>query len=183
MLIGGLIIGFLIGWFWHRSTVGGTYEGTTDIASTTQDYSTTGTSSAANTGGSSNGSSQQANVMTATGDHYGSADKTVAGSASVSVSDQKAGSSVTVSNVSLDSTGWVAVRDDENGLMGNVLGAQRLGKGSYTNIKVALLRSTTAGKTYHVVVYKDNGDMTFSKTKDMVVLNNGNTVSGSFKAQ
>lgn len=184
VLIGGLIIGFLVGWFWHKSVVTdlGASEGTQFATSTGQFPTTTPDI----TGGTNNGqNSQQAAVIgsTASGKYYGSPDKTVDGSGSVSVNNQKAGTVVTLESVTLDTDGWVAIRDDQNGLMGNILGAQLLAKGTHNNVKINLLRATTAGKTYHAVVYREDGKKGFAKAGDMVVMSNGTAVSDTFKAE
>jgi len=80
---------------------------------------------------------------------------------------QQAGSMVTVESVTFPSVegGWVVVHEDNNGELGNALGAQRFGEGSWSGM-VSLLRDTASDKTYRAVLYKDNGDGQFSLETD-----------------
>ena len=59
---------------------------------------------------------------------------------SVSVMNQPAGETVTVSSVKFTESGWVAIRDDR----GWTLGASRFEAGTHSNVTVHLLRGTTA---------------------------------------
>ncbi len=103
--------------------------------------------------------------------------------AAVMVSDQTAGDAVTVASVETSKPTWVAVREDNNGVMGNILGASRVDAGASNNIVVNLLRPTMAGKDYFVVLFTDNGDRTFDYKTDMPVDSNGSPFSQTFKAQ
>jgi len=85
--------------------------------------------------------------------------------------DQGAGGSVKVASVSLTKTSWVAVKDAK----GWVLGAARLGAGSHSNVTVPLLRATTAGINYYVVIFVDDGDNVFDHKKDAVLTNAAGT--------
>lgn len=63
--------------------------------------------------------------------------------------------------------GWIAVQDEMNGKLGNVLGASRYDtEVGLTPHSVELLRSTKTGKTYHVVYYTESGDRIFSRVDD-----------------
>jgi hypothetical protein len=76
------------------------------------------------------------------------------------VTDQSAGSVVTVTLVTLTERGWVVVYEDNNGALGNILGAKRLEAG--TNLApVTLLRNTVPSMKYYVVLHSDNGNGTF----------------------
>jgi hypothetical protein len=92
---------------------------------------------------------------------------TVSNVASVSVSDQKAGTSVSVTEIALPASGWIAIRDYANGKMGNTLGAKLLSKGTQTNVVVELLRPMVAGNSYVAVPLKDNGDGLYKGTDDV----------------
>ncbi|MBU6388313.1 hypothetical protein KGQ72_00305 [Patescibacteria group bacterium] len=81
-------------------------------------------------------------------------------SGAVAVTDQPAGSTVTVASVTVPPPGvWVAVREVNGSDLGNVLGAARVG-GPKSAVSIALLRATEPGRTYAVELYRDdnNGD-------------------------
>ncbi len=99
---------------------------------------------------------------------------------SITVVDQRAGSSVQVASVSLSHDRWIAVRDSR----GFVLGALRLKAGISNDAVVDLLRATESGKTYHVLVYEDDGDAQFDLHSDTQVANaHGDAVGATFVAQ
>jgi DNA-binding helix-hairpin-helix protein with protein kinase domain len=98
------------------------------------------------------------------------------------VEDQLAGDRVLLKEVELDSASWVVVHEEVNALLGNALGAARFDKGSYTGGYVELLRNTEIGATYHVLIYKDNGDKKFNFDNDTVVTDaEGNSVGAIFE--
>ncbi len=105
---------------------------------------------------------------------------TVVGDARVAVSDQSAGSVVTLSDVSYPTdAGWIVVRDYMDGVPGNILGAARYNlEESLTPTEVSLLRSTVKDSSYQVVFYSDDGDKQFSSKTDVPV----GTYSVTFKA-
>ena len=89
-------------------------------------------------------------------------------SGAVSVSNQPAGSIVIVDSVTVPPPGvWVAIREVNDGTLGNVLGAARVG-GPRLNISVPLLRATTPGDTYAVELYRDSGDSMFDLSTESV---------------
>ena len=90
---------------------------------------------------------------------------TVASSGLLKVTDQAAGASVRVNEVSARANVWVAVVEVKGGTLGNVLGASYV-TAPASNIDVALLRPTSSGSTYAVVLYRDNGDREFSLAND-----------------
>lgn len=106
---------------------------------------------------------------------------TIAGSReSVNVTDQPAGMSVKVKNATLAQIGWIAVRDVD----GRTLGAGRFEAGTYSDAEVPLLRSTTAGERYQVLIYVDDGDKAFDLHKDILVTGGDGSVAGDvFSAQ
>jgi len=98
------------------------------------------------------------------------------GSGSITVEDQAPGAVVTLGSVTFPvDAGWVVVHEvNTDGSLGNILGASRYGlKESLTPKTVELLRATTLGKTYHVVMYNDNGDKVFDKADDVPVTTEG----------
>ena len=83
----------------------------------------------------------------------------------LTVSDQAAGSEVAVANMTIGKTTWVAIRDAKTKW---ILGARRFESGITTGT-VELLRATTAGTAYEVVMYVDNGDNVFDFHTDSLV--------------
>jgi len=82
---------------------------------------------------------------------------TAASGETISVSDQPAGASVMVADVSVSKPTWVAVRDSRPWYLG-----WKLVKNSQSNITVPLQRDTVKGQSYEVVLFADNGDGTFA---------------------
>lgn len=100
--------------------------------------------------------------------------------AAITVGDQKAGESVLVSLVSTDASAWLALRENNNGLVGNILGARRIDVGTTGNVEIPLLRSTQAGKSYFIVLFKDNGDKVFDFKTDAPMTADGTLISKVF---
>lgn len=119
-----------------------------------------------------------------TSDNVGVKESTVvSGNNKVSVKDQPAGSTVEVEGLELSVVAWVAIHEERNGALGNILGARRFEPGIHLGV-VELLRNTTSGGVYHAVLYKDNGDRQFDKATDQLMKNESGTVIESvFKAQ
>jgi hypothetical protein len=95
----------------------------------------------------------------------------VTGDGKLVVANQKAGASVSLSDVQFPTdSGWVVVRDYVDGVSGSVLGAAR-----YNTVdgllpkEVTLLRSTEKDKTYQVVFFTESGDMKFSSKDDRMI--------------
>jgi len=100
------------------------------------------------------------------------------------VSDQSAGEMVKVSSVSLSADSWVAVHEERNGGLGNILGALWLPAGTHSNQEVELLRATESGTKYFVVIRSDNGDKEFDHEIDLPLKDaDGNEILSSFQAQ
>lgn len=96
---------------------------------------------------------------------------------------QTAGNVVIVHNVSANRVTWVAVRENNDGALGNILGARRIEAGNNQNVTVELLRPTTAENEYFVVLFEDNGDMMFDHRTDFQVVKEGEVLAASFSAQ
>lgn len=90
------------------------------------------------------------------------------GQGSISVDNQGAGGNVWLQGVTYPAdTGWIGVRDYENGKMTGLLGVSRWNKAEgLTPNTITLLRPTVAGHTYAVVFYRDNGDKVFNLATD-----------------
>jgi len=104
----------------------------------------------------------------------------VSSDVSVSVSAQTAGNSVQAS-ITTDQSVWVVVRDNNDGAMGNILGARHAEPGD-TKVSIALLRATETGRGYFVAIQPyDNGNLNYSVG---AVMRNasGAPISASFTA-
>lgn len=97
--------------------------------------------------------------------------------------DQGAGDKVYVPKVSVGYVSWVAVRENNNGVSGRILGAQRLDAGTHENVLVDLLRPTTPQVMYAVVLYKDDGDGIFDPKIDELIMKNDEPVVSQFIAE
>jgi hypothetical protein len=95
----------------------------------------------------------------------------VVGEGSVLVDNQPAGNTVALSSLSLPTEkGWVVVREFTNAVPGNILGAARFSaEENLVPTEVELIRGTTAGNTYQVVFFTNDGDVTFSLTDDVMI--------------
>lgn len=79
------------------------------------------------------------------------------------VSNQPSGDVVIISMASIESSGWLAVHETgEEGMPGNILGAKRVDTGKHFALKIELLRGTSEGSNYFVVLHADDGDSEFS---------------------
>lgn len=99
------------------------------------------------------------------------------------VNNQLAGDLVTVASVETDTMSWVVVREDSNGILGNILGASRIDSGDSNNIVVPLLRPTVAGQTYKIVLFEDNGDRVFDHKIDLPMTSGGVLITSTFSVQ
>ncbi len=90
------------------------------------------------------------------------------GDGKITVENQAAGKFVTLKSATYPiSEGWIAVRDYQNDQLGVVLGAARFSEEQgLVPTGVTLLRTTTAGKEYAIVVYTENGDKKFNVADD-----------------
>ncbi len=105
------------------------------------------------------------------------------GENSVSVNNQPAGFRVVVGEFVLSQDGWLVVKEDINGVPGNILGAQRYNAGVYNSGIVELLRNTEEGEVYYVSIFSDDGDRKFDLSLDSEVLDKkGEPILASFDA-
>jgi hypothetical protein len=113
------------------------------------------------------------------------ASSTFSNSSTIFVTDQKAGSFVTVSNIALEKETWVAVGEDNgNGKIEKLLGASLFFNGTKGAVEVSLLRPTESGKDYHVIFYTDDGDRIFDLKKDQLWNDeNGGILAMKFKVK
>ncbi len=98
------------------------------------------------------------------------------------VTDQKAGPSVAVRELSIARPTWVVVYVSREGKPGNALGA-RLFFASDRQGAVGLLRNTQPGQTYFVGLSVDDGDRTFDLAKDKPLADaDGGALWATFRA-
>ncbi len=84
------------------------------------------------------------------------------------LSVQKPGQFVSVSYASLAKTGYVVIREDNNGNFGKILGNSRiLPAGESRDVFVGLTRTTISGEYLFAVIYEDSGDKIFSPGLDV----------------
>ena len=86
------------------------------------------------------------------------------------VKEQTSGLSVSIDSVSFEEDGWVAIHEDNNGVPGNILGAQLFVAGDHTNVVVDLLRGTMSDATYYAMLHSENGDRAFNVRNDTPLL-------------
>jgi len=105
-------------------------------------------------------------------------------STSIDVRDQLAGNFATVAATTLSVDGWIVVHEESEGHITNALGAIRRDAGTYQDVEVPLLRATTAGTRYWVVLYSDDGDRQFSLATDFPLrTSEGSPITSSFQTQ
>lgn len=102
---------------------------------------------------------------------------------SLTVVDQKAGDIVYVSDVRVATTSWLAVREHNGDLLGNILGARRVPAGETAHVEIELLRPTAANLMYGVVLYEDDGDGAFDSKADISLRKDGEVVLYPFAAR
>lgn len=89
-------------------------------------------------------------------------------SGAISVTNQPAGSLVTVESVTVPPPGvWVAVREVQGDDLGNVLGAVRV-MGPRSNVSVPLLRATLPDFPYAVELYRADNEGAFDPASESV---------------
>lgn len=168
-----VVVGFLIG---AVVGIGGTWLIMRDHSNTDEAGSLTATTTP-ETGGV---------VTSTTGNAMSTGGTTLVPSGEFSVVSQSAGDIVTIDKVAFgEGGGWVVIHEDSNGGLGRALGAAWFAQGSW-NGSVSLLRPTESGKTYHAVLYSDNGgDKQFSLIDDKPFLSqiDGKMVEQTFTVQ
>lgn len=100
----------------------------------------------------------------------------------LAIDDQKAGSAVVVSKITLSAPYWVAVRENtETSRYPYILGALKLQAGTYHDVNLFVSRDTEAGKKYDVIFYKDSPDFDYSQS--MLVQDGSSTIGATFNAR
>ncbi|MDO8620164.1 MAG: hypothetical protein Q7R64_02345 [bacterium] len=172
-LIVGLLVGFAMGVFWQnrRTSVAVNKEETKEVSTELSGMGGKESMALAEAGAKSlAGAGAKAETKET---------ETAVVTGGLVVADQKAGSLVEISGVNAKETLWVAVREEKDGNIGNILGAQKVFAGAGQKVSVELLRPTTPGGTYLVTVYRDAGKTDFNSHEDVLV----EGVGGRFTAR
>ncbi len=164
-LVIGLVVGFALGVFWE-SRRGGNYP-TDSLAAAEQ--STDMTAVVPKSASTQN----ETTVLS-----VGIKEATTTPSMVVMVENQSAGASVEVTRVKSALPVWVAVREMNGGVAGNILGAQRIPAGEQS-VSIELLRPTVKAGSYAIALYADNGDPAFNYREDILIPD----VQGAFVAE
>ncbi|MEY3784024.1 MAG: hypothetical protein RLZZ230_346 [Candidatus Parcubacteria bacterium] len=103
------------------------------------------------------------------------------GDGKVNVEDQKASKTIELSSATYPvSEGWIGVREYNDEKLGYILGVARFSEEQgLVPSEISLLRSTTAGRTYAIVIFKEDGDRKFNLAGDAQI----DTVFDTFQAQ
>lgn len=93
------------------------------------------------------------------------------GEGTITVTDQKAGNLVLLGTLTYPAnSGWVVVRDYNENVPGNILGAARFNiDDGLIPTSVELMRDTATGNTYQVVYYSNGGDIGFDLGEDTII--------------
>ncbi len=170
-LIIGLIIGFAGGAYWYKGKLSSTDDKKTDTK-TVVDNETTKTGTKIETKESAKLEIPKTTIVS-----------TVLDTSIITTPNQKAGDRVVVTKVVSNTEIWATVREDVGGLIGNILGAKRVGAGTSQDVVIELLRPTVAGMKYYVVLFKDDGDGMFDHKVDTLIESDGSTLVSTFRAQ
>lgn len=85
----------------------------------------------------------------------------------VNVSSQKPGSAVTIDFVEIEKPGFVVIRADKSGALGEILGESALLPAERSEkIRIDLFRPMREGETLRAALYADDGDDIFDASKD-----------------
>lgn len=165
-LIIGLIVGFVAGAFWQERRLGST-EGavSADVSETEVEEGKKALAADAETDGKMSESKatkaiEQTAAVTAS---------VVLGSVpKLTVSNQTGGEHVFVTASGVDAPVWVAVREEKDGTLGNILGARKVFADT-ADIDIPLLRPTVPGGSYVLVMYEDVGETAFNHKEDILI--------------
>ncbi|OGY59320.1 MAG: hypothetical protein A3I31_02275 [Candidatus Colwellbacteria bacterium RIFCSPLOWO2_02_FULL_44_20b] len=100
------------------------------------------------------------------------------------VNDQPAGNKIVVASVTLEEDSWIAIQEDRDGSLGNILGARLFAAGTNAG-EVRLMRSTAVGGMYYAVIRPDDGnpdDFDFRGVDAPLQDAEGNVVMAKFTA-
>lgn len=155
-LIIGLIIGFAAGAFWQARRLAADSE-TVPTENIEEEV-------AALDDNEKKGESGLTAIVTETATGTGTSVRLV-------LRNQLAGSKVVVEEAVVEVPTWVAIREDQEGKPGNILGAQKVFPGVSRSIVVELLRPTVPNSKYHAVLYRDAGSPAFNYREEVLISN------------
>jgi hypothetical protein len=89
--------------------------------------------------------------------------------ARLTVNDQFPGQIIFISDVTLPNGGWVVIRKDDAGAVGDLVAAGYFAPDIHVG-EVDLATATREGERYYAVLYDDNGDGRFSLGGDKPIL-------------
>lgn len=179
-LIIGLIVGFVAGAFWQERRLNSRL----DVGSSAEAKEEKG-APAKQTAGAASGLldtvKAEKNDTVRVGGEKAPAMSPIAESAAngLVVLDQPAGAVVQIANISAKEIIWIAVREEKDGKVGNILGAQKVFVGENQKTTIDLLRPTVPGGAYRVVLYRDTGSPAFNYREDVLI----EGVEGRFTAK
>ena len=150
-LIIGLLVGFTVGVFWQERRSNSDPESLGEKVKVTEEKS-----------------GEKNETVSATADVTGSNTVNLS-DATFTVFDQAAGNEVTLQGLDATEVMWVAVREEQDGVLGNILGASKVFVGNDQAVTVELLRTTVSGNSYRVVLYRDVGTPDFNYKEDIVI--------------
>ncbi len=84
----------------------------------------------------------------------------------VAVSDQKPGSSASISAIIIEKDGWVVIHEEADGKPGAVVGEAYLAAGEHSGVAVTLREATVDGMGYYAMLHTDDGDRRFVIAQD-----------------
>lgn len=169
-LIIGLIIGFGAGAFWQERRLSN---------DALQDETAFSNKDAESVAASKESATKQMAAVEASETKGEGERPTPSGNAAILVEDQAAGDFVTVGQVVTDAPVWVAVREERNNGLGNILGVTKIAAGTHAPVLIELLRPTVAGQRYFTVLHRDVGDAAFNYREDVLI----EGVQGGFTAK
>lgn len=175
-LIIGLIVGFVAGAFWQERRL----NSRSDAADSAERVGGAGAKQAASAVGGVADTAKSAplNVIKV-GSDTAPMPAMESAASNLRIEDQPAGAAVQIANISAKEIIWVAVREEKDGKVGNILGAQKVFVGDNQKASVDLLRPTVAGGAYRVVIYRDTGSPAFNYREDVPI----EGVAGRFVAK
>lgn len=104
------------------------------------------------------------------------------GSNAIYVADQQPGDIVSISMAVLQTSGYVVIHEDKDGVLGAILGSSKvLTQGQSTDVNISLSRISQDGEILYAMLHVDDGDGVFDLTQDEPVKNDqGNIILMAF---
>lgn len=160
----GLLIGGMLVWAFSGPTPATSEVEPTETETTSETGSSSTEDGTGNGNGQNNSSDTEANAAVTT-------PTLPVGNGAVTVAAQPAGTVVNLGAATYPvGEGWIGVRDYSNDQLGTILGVVRFSESDgLVPERITLLRATTAGRTYAVVMFADDGDRVFQSATDVQI--------------